>query len=360
MELKDIASYQKSLDKLDLENPPVLMVSGTDPGAAERLTERLRGRLRKEVGQYETLIFSGEQGDDERFLEEIANVPLFSPYRLILIRQAEELFKGALQSKAQQSAFEQAFSQAAARTLVFLVYEGSPPQKLVKILHGADKERDGLLHLVTRDLFSNQILDQIRHAAKRSQLNLSEEAVHLMREHLEPRAGVIERTLQRLNDMLSEQQRANVIGVDEVREVLFPGQGANSFALVDALFALDQPTVQRELVRWNPNHDSFFSVLKLMLMRADEIRKARIGIGMSMNDAELIDFLGLKSRHPYVQKKVLSRVKMEVNTFTPQRLTDIYEFLIQIQHDFRSNVSVHRHNLIFQERISRVFFQTTH
>ncbi len=351
MEVKDLASFQKAADKLDLEAPGVLMVSGSDTAAADSLIDRFRARLSKEIGNYETILFSGESGDDQRFIEEIANVPLFAPYRFILVRQAEELFKIPLASKAQYAGYAEAFANPSPRTAVFLVYSGSPGQKLVKLFHPA-----GLLHLVTRDLFSNQIVDQIRAIGKRLHLNLGEEAIHLIRESVDPKSGAIEQMLQRLRDSLSEEQREGPIRLDSIREVLFPGQGLNAFAFVDALFALDHRSVERELIHFNPANDNFFSILKIMLNRTDEIRKARIGIGMSMQDSELIEFLGLKGRPPFIQKKILSRLKMEVNTFTPERLEAVYEMLIEIQNEFRSNVPVARHGLIFQRHISDVFF----
>ena len=96
MEFKDLPGFHKHLDKLDLESPGVMMVSGSDVAAADGIIDRFRHRLRKEIGQYETILFSGESGDDLRFIEEIANVPLFSPYRFILVRQGDELFRGPI------------------------------------------------------------------------------------------------------------------------------------------------------------------------------------------------------------------------------------------------------------------------
>ncbi|MCB1320138.1 MAG: hypothetical protein KDK34_07790 [Leptospiraceae bacterium] len=132
--------------------------------------------------------------------------------------------------------------------------------------------------------------------------------------------------------------------------------GCNSFALVDALFALDHRTVQRELIRFNPSEDSFFGILKLILNRANEIRLAKSGIGMGMNDDELLSFLALKNRPPFIQKKILSRLKAEINRFTTPRLRIIFDFIIECQRDFRSNIPVPRQNLIFQQRILSVFF----
>ena len=122
------------------------------------------------------------------------------------------------------------------------------------------------------------------------------------------------------------------------------------------MFSLDHRTVERELNRFHSGVDNFFSILKLILNRTDEIRKARTAIGMGMNESELIDFLGLKNRPPFIQKKIAGRLKVEVNTFTPEKLEQIYDMLIQLQNEFRSNAPIHRQNLIFQRHMSDVFF----
>lgn len=348
MEHKDLAGFHKALDRMDLENPDVALISGADIEAADAVLERIRKRLVKEIGQYETVIFSAEPGEDARLQAEIFNIPLFSPYRLLIVRQAEEVLKAALASKGRYAQLEQDFQHLPGRTLIVLVYDGNPPQKLIKLFRGR------LIQLSTRELYGNQALDALRSAAKRLHLHLSEDALHALRESVEPRHGAIESALTRLRDMQAHPE--DPIGVEQVREALFPAQGANSFALVDALFQLDHEGVRRELLKFNPAVDSYFGLLKLILNRTDEIRRAAIAARMGMADSELIDFLDLKNRPPFIQKKIAARLKSEINRFNAEDLDRIYDFLIEIQKDFRSGAPLHRQGLVFQERILETFF----
>lgn len=349
-EIKELQSVHRALDKMNLDQPDVILISGSDTGVLEALLERIRHRLHKDIGPFETVVFSGEGGDESRLQQEIFNIPLFSPYRLLIVRQGEELFRNILASKSIYNSFLHEARSMPDRTLLVIQYDGQPTKKMTAIFH------DQLLHFITRDLYANQIIDAIRNIAGSLHLHLDEESIHLLRESVEPKNGAIESTLHRLKEMLDEDQRRQPIGVEQVREALFPGMGCNSFALVDALFSLDHRTVQRELIRFNPSEDSFFGILKLILNRANEIRLAKSGIGMGMNDDELLSFLALKNRPPFIQKKILSRLKAEINRFTTPRLRIIYDFIIECQRDFRSNIPVPRQNLIFQQRILSVFF----
>lgn len=349
MELKDPHQLSKELDHMDLEEPPVIMISGTDSGTVDTVLERIKKRLHKEIGQFESIIFTGENGEEYRLQEELFNVPLFSPYRLVLIRQASEVFKPVLVSVNRQKNWKHQFERLPERTLILIQYDGAASKKISGIFGKR------LVHLTTRDLYANQVVDAIRSVSHRIHLNLSDEALHMLAENIEPRQAVIEQKLTTLKELLGTQAN-KIIQSEELREVLFPGQGCNSFSLVDGIFALNHQVVQRELMRFNADTDNFFAIFKLMLYRVNEIRKAQIGFKLGMQNKELIDFLGLGNRPPFVQKKILSRLSTEVPRFHLNMLDKIYELLIEIQKDFRSRVGPGHHQVVFQQRILETFF----
>ena len=349
-EIKDLAIFHRALDEMKLEEPEVVLVSGSDTGVVDRVLERLRTRLRKEEGAFESVVFSGEPGDEVRLHEEVCNIPLFSPYRLIIVRAGEELFRTVLAQKARAAVYKRDFAHIPDRTLLVIAHAGAPTKSLLSLFG------DRILHLVTRDLYPNQVQDQIRAVAARLHLRLDEEAMHALRESLDPRQSGVEAALQRLKAVLTPEELQRSVPVTRVREILFPSQGWDSFVLVDALFALDHRTLQRELLRFNPGNDSFLAILKLMLNRANEIRMARAGRDLGMNDEELLEFLDLKNRHPFVKKKILQRLGGELANISDQQLGAIYQLLVQLHRDFRGVVPVSNHKRIFEERALEVFF----
>lgn len=345
---KDPAAFRKYLDGADLNAPEVILVSGSDVSVFPGAVDLVRRQLEKKIGGFEATTFSGEPGDDQRLQEELFNIPLFAPYRLVIVRQGQEVLRPFTQSKTAAAALQEEFARLPDRTLVMIEYDGEPSAGLLKVFG----ERLHRYH--SRELYSNQVLDVITGLSKRVGLHLNEEALHELKEKVEPRSGIIELALQRLKERLGPERKE--VTVADVREVLFPHPGMNVFALVDALFARDHRTVERELGHFNPPEDSFFVIFKLILNRANEIRRAAVARSHGTRDDELVKLLNLKGRPPFIQKKILSRLQNEVPRFWPERIGRVYDFLIELQTDFRFTVPVSHQRQVFQERILPLFF----
>lgn len=353
VDLKDPQAFFKRLERIDLEEPEFVMVSGADPDQFDVALALIKRRLREDVGSFETSIYTSEPGDAEMLARDLFNIPLFAPYRLFVVRHGERILDEMYSSASLRFVFEQGLTHFPGRTLLMIAYEGElkgKSDKHLSIFH------QRLLHLPTKELYSNQLGDAIHTAARRFHLHLNEEAVALLREQAPPRAGAIEALLQRLHDMLPEARRKEPLGAIELRDVLFPTMGVNPFALADALFAGDFSTASRELSRFHPHADNFFGILKVLLSRANEVRKAGVCLRLAMKDNELIDRLELKSRPPFIQKKILTRLKYEVTRFSPERLSAVYDLLLAFLNDFRSHTPPARQRLVFEERMLAAFF----
>jgi len=343
--LKDLYSH---IERMDLNQPDILLLSGPDPDVLEGVLEKIRKRLNKDIGEYETTSFSGEPGDDALFLNEIFNIPLFAVYRLIIVRQAQDTFKISGTGSGGLKHLEAEFKKLPDRTFIVMLYAGSPPAGFLKIFSNR------LYHHAAREIYPNQLPLVIMETAHKLGISLLEDAVNEIRERVEPREGAISLALHRLKDALPPE-RHHKITLEEVREIIFPNLGMNAFALIDSLFAEDRMDCERELTNYNESSDNIFGILKLMLNRTDEIRKYRVGKELSMNSSELIELLGLKNRPPFVQKKILERLTGESRRFNTERLNKIYDFLIFIQIEFKSTIPAKEQMKIFQMHIQELF-----
>ncbi len=349
-EFKDVATLFGQLDHVNFGSPPVFLVSGADIAIADNLLLRLKRQIEQQQGDYETILFSAENGEILRLYEENCNIALFSPYRLLIVRQGAEVLAPLLSKGADQlrKSFQRDFAHLPDRLLLFLIYNGEPPAKL---LHIFGKR---LLHLKTRNLYPEQVGRAISNTVRRLRLKLSAEALEFMQEAVEPRQGAIEAILSQLVNLFGTERE---LGVNELRSLLSPIPGWNPFAIVDGLFSADISRVYHELERFNPPEDNFFVLFKLILNRTNEIRRATIGYSLGMSDEELLVFLNLKRRPPFIQKKILARLRGEIERFGRQEQESLYDFLIQLQQDFRRSTPVGQQPLLFQERISEIFFQ---
>lgn len=348
-EINNLQGLYRAIDSMGMELPDTIVISGKDLSVFDLTVDHARKHMAKSVAPVEVTVFSGEPGDDLRFHKEVFNIPLFAPYRLIIVRKAPDIFKPALSSTKTMERYASEFARLPDRTWIIIEYEGTPTKGFLNLFG------DRLLHYETRELYESQIHETLIASLRKAGLKLDDEALHELQERVDPGAGSVEKSVLRLKDMLAPEKDGHA-SLEDVREILFPSPGLNPFRFVDALFDLNHGAFRRELRRYNPAVDSLFPVIKLILNRTNEIRKLIIGRKHGMGERELIDLLDLKSRSPGMQKRIISRRGIESGHFTLDRISQVYDLLIDLQHEFRSKVPVGRQMMIFQERILPVFF----
>lgn len=349
MKTKEQSDFYAQLDRLDFENPEVILLTGSDHEIMNTIQDRLKNRLLKSVGAFETTVFTGEPDDEKQFLRETFNIPLFAPYRMIIVRQAHEVFKPLLQNRQALLALKSDFSHLPERTLILIQFSGDPPASFLSVFGSR------LLHFTTKNLYADQAPDFVRKLARNMGLTLDDEGVFTILERVEPRPGDIETALRHLKDSLTVVP-GKPLSPQDIKDQLFPGAGYNPFELIDALFRADFRSFEKEMTRFNPAFDNLFLILKLILNRINEIRKASLGRRLGMNDSELITFLGLKGRHAFVQKKILQRLSHEQNRFTDKHMSAVYEMLPSLHREFRSSTDAAHQPLLFEKHVLDVFF----
>ena len=340
MEYKDLTSLLRDFEKSSWEKPRVLLLSGQDMELGDLLVRKLKKNLEKGPGDYDLLVFSHEPQESLRLQSELADVPLFSKYRFILVRQAEEVLKEAFASSPRSKTFANNIEKMPDRTLLVFLYAGNVSKQILNAL----KKQTIFLHLQTKKLYADQLERALRSALQARKWQLNSEAFYFLLENIDPKAGSLEQLLDSLDSLPKEKK---TISVEDLRSVLFPNQGWDPFALVDALFGGNLPQALSQYKRFRPGEDNFFVLLKLLLRRMDEIRSARIAYGQNMKDRELLSFLGLGGRHPFVQKKILARLHKEIPRFTEKVQLNIYDFLIRNAEKFSLPGPPSQTNLLF-------------
>ncbi len=346
MEVKDPASFYKAVDALDPGRPGIIVISGNDHAVFENAFSRIKDRIRRTEGDLEVSLFTGEKGDESKFFQEIFNMPLFSPFRLFVTQEADEVFRSFSGTKGIER-LKTEIQRIPDRTWLLLFFEGTASRNIIESF-----PKDICIHYQTRDMSPHQVMEYIRHAEKKAGLRLTDDAVMELRDKTEPKSGAIDRALQRLKLFGGE----GPVTAERVREILFPVPGVNTYRITDSLFELNHKAFRSEMVRWNPLSDNIFGILKLLLMRTDEIRRAKTGFAHGMNDDEILELLSLKGRHPFIQKQILNRLHHEVRNFSHARLIRIYDLLIRLQISFRSNVPASEQLHFFETGILETFF----
>lgn len=337
----DVSEVTSQISKCDPETALLIVASGDDSEVFDQIIQSAKDTLKK-VGPFEATYYSGEPDDYSNFMENVSNMPLFAPHRLFVFRQSEIGLKNFLKKDQQPVPVPD-------RTWVLLQYNGDPPAQFYKVLLAKT------IKYSSKSIFPEKLEEEIIKIASRLKLRLDEEAMHDIRERIQPRAGAIEAALKRIQELLHPDQKGHVTGND-VREILFPRMGWNAFRLVDSIFSGDIATFQSELKSYNPPEDSFLAILRSMLTRLDQIRKASVGASLGMQFQELSTLLGIQNRHQFYQKKTIQRLTAERQRFHKDKLTAAYDVIVDMSFQFRSNVPASRQSIYFQEKILSVFF----
>ncbi len=346
-EIKDQAEFLKMIGSTDLERPEIVLISGDDVEAVDSALDRMKHRVLSRHKDCLVPVFGNEPDDDNRFLTEIENVPLFSPFRLIVVRDAQAVFASILKQKDRKSDFAHFISSLPDRTWILVHYSGRATDDFLS-LWGSHA-----IHLATKDLYPEQVIDYIRNASRRAGLSLAEEAVLEIRDRIVHRPGAIDAACARIRDHLPAGEKNATL--DFVQEVLFPYPGWNLSTLVDSLFAGDSARFFSEIAKRDPS-DDYYRPMKAVLNRTDELRRARIALDHGLSDKDVMMFTGHGNKHPYVQKKILQRLRYETERFSNERILSIYDALDSLFKSFRRGTDRDQQEILFTEKVASIFF----
>ncbi|MCB1172351.1 MAG: hypothetical protein KDK39_02240 [Leptospiraceae bacterium] len=348
---KPSREFFKQLRELEFNQAPVIVISGTDTGIINKAQELIKKRLFSTIGSFETILFTGEVGEDQRALTELQNSSLFIPWRFLILKQAEIIFKAYSASAEKLRNLRFQFAHRSDQQLILIEYQGTISKKLLEAFD------PHCLHLATRDLYPEKVEAWIQECSHKLGLQFNSAALHFFVEHSPPRAAYIEQKLQSIKE-LTDPATHRELGLDQVREVLFPGLGWNAFALVDALFDRNWPLIKGELERFNPLSDSYLLLLKLILNRCNSLRKLMIARECSMPTADLVQLMGWQKRHEFLRKKLLTQFERELRWFHRQRLQSLYDALLELEIAFKGSLHPQQHALAFEQILLPLLLKT--
>ncbi|MBL8018619.1 MAG: hypothetical protein JNM27_03055 [Leptospirales bacterium] len=346
-EIKDSQGLTSYIHQADLEHPEPLLISGDDVETFDVAVAQIKTRILARHKDCLMPVFANEPDDDVRFVTEIENVPLFAPYRLIIVRDVQAVLSKTIKNSETREMLRHAAANLPDRTWIVMQYAGKPGAEFLSVW------AEGLVHFATRDLFPEQIIEFLRTSSRKAGLHLSDEVLAEIRDRIIPRAGALEAAIQRIKANLPPGEKQ--ASLEFVEEVLFPSPGWNISVLVDALFHRDPNRFFAEIAKRDPMED-FARPLKAILNRTDELRRARVALDQGLSDRDVMVLTGHATKHPFVQKKIIQRLRYECENFPHDRLLAIYRSLDGLFLAFRSGTNRDEQQILFLERLTVNFF----
>ena len=209
------------------KNDSLYLLLGPEEGEKDAFVERLIQRISNAIGQApEIHRFYSFDSEIPEVLAVLRNGSLFSPYRVVLLRNAELLTKNS--DLDQLSAY--AGNPADQSSLVMFSEEiGRIGKRLEKLVPRENK-------VIFWELFENQKVGWILNFFKKRNIRIDPQAVTLLLEMVENNTKELKDTCEKLSIFFGE---GSEIGYANVEKILYHSKDENVFTLFDRIAARD-------------------------------------------------------------------------------------------------------------------------
>ncbi|UCF99856.1 MAG: DNA polymerase III subunit delta [Spirochaetaceae bacterium] len=267
------------------------LLLGPEEGEKDSFVERLIGKIAKSIGQPpEVHRFYSFDRELPEVLATLRNGALFSPYRIVLLRNVE-LLKG---KKDLDQLAEYAAAPAAQSSLVMFSEEiGRIDRRLERLVPKENK-------VIFWELFENQKMGWILNFFRKRNIRIDSQATAFLLEMVENNTKELKDICEKLSIFFGE---GSEIGYTDVEKILYHSKDENVFTLFDKIAGRDL--------------DAALEVLaKLLLSREADAVGLLAGLLLQMRRLKALKLL-IEKRYSY--EEAFSRVKI-----TGKRMQKIY------------------------------------
>lgn len=340
MNVKNLEELQKLIQNYPKDKDLIIIIYGKDISIFNFVMEYIEKKIFKNI-PYEITILTGESEDFSQIANELYNYSLFLPHRIYVVRQGNIVFKNQ----------NLKIKDLPPKTWIIIEYDGQFPFKMIK----ADESK--VLYYETKVLYENQIDTFLQNFAKKYNLIFSEEALTEIKMLFPPKESILRTAILNLDQNIKRnKEELYYVTYEEIRNVFFPLGGWDVFKITESCFKKDLQTFLIEIEKYNPPEDNYYSLLKNLLNKTDELRKYLIAKKMNMNTQEIIKLINADKKPVFIQKKIISELEYAQNLFSLEKLKKIYDFLIEISFGFRQNIDEANKKTIFVKKAIEVFF----
>jgi len=203
------------------------LLLGPEEGEKDLFLDRLIRRITKTIGQApEVHRFYAFDSDTQEILAVLRNGTLFSPYRVVLLRNAELLSK-----KKDLDQLAGYCERPAPQTSLILLSEeiGRIDKRLEKMVPKENK-------VIFWELFENQKMGWILNFFKRSNIRIDPQAASFLLEMVENNTRELKDTCEKLRVYFGDGSK---IEYADVEKILYHSKGENVFTLFEKISSRD-------------------------------------------------------------------------------------------------------------------------
>jgi DNA polymerase-3 subunit delta len=209
------------------KNDSLYLLLGPEEGEKDAFVERLIGRISKTIGQApEIHRFYSFDSEVTEVLSVLRNGALFSPYRVVLLRNVELLNR---KTDLDQLGAYAAHPASQSSLVMFSEEIGRIDKRLEKLVPKENK-------VIFWELFQNQKTGWILNYFKKRNIRIDPQAVSFLLEMVENNTKELKDTCEKLSIFFGE---GGEIGYADVEKILYHSKDENVFTLFDKIAGRD-------------------------------------------------------------------------------------------------------------------------
>lgn len=266
-------------DKLHSGNlAPLVFLLGEEPYLLEQALLQVESKLVDPgMRDFNFSSFSGSEGSFEKLRDSIETLPGFAPHRVVILKEAQEL------SDSDWETLEPVLKSPVESTFFIITASRFDKRKRIfKIL-----SENG--HCVEfKKVYENQIPQWIHFIAQKFELQISEEANHLLHRLVGSHLQEIETEILKLKEYVSPRNRIEAV---DVKNIVSRSREENVFQWTEAVAERDRVRALESLAQLLEQNQSEVGVVSLMARHVRVLLKIKKGQEMGYVGTRLAQYV---------------------------------------------------------------------
>ncbi|WCL49531.1 DNA polymerase III subunit delta [Leptospira sp. GIMC2001] len=350
--IQEFANCLEFIDSNPKELPQIFCFVSQDSFEFEEILQYYRERLSKSGEPFETIVFTGENGEIDPFFSHAFTPDMFFPTKLLIIKSGVNFFKpffnAAKKANELHNQFLHHLPQLSEKVYILIHYENWDMPSFLKKFFPIGY---ALVH--SKNFYSNETRKHLEQLIRKMDLSLSSDAIDEFLHRIPPNMGSYLKSLQKLKLYLHKKK----FEIEDVQDVLLGRTSINYQVLVTLFFQNRKVEFYKEFSKLSDIRSELGILLSKLLDRLNEIRIFRIfqfKYKGAIPEDELFMTLGMDSyssgRKYHIKKELISDAKM----LKDKSIELLYESLIDlnIRHKSRTDADL---TMYLQQKWMRMF-----
>lgn len=307
MALIDSQKFYRDLESGKLA--PLYFLFGEEPYLLQQSAERFKYAVLQEgAADFNFTLFYASDAEADNIRDAVETLPMMAPRRLVILKEAQEL------TDKEWQVLEPLFENPVESTVfVILASRVDKRKKQIRLL------LDKASCVEFKKPFENQIPQWIQYIAKSLELQISNDATHLLHKLVGNHLTEIESELKKLEDFVGDRRR---IEVSDVAQAVSRSREENVFDFTKSVGENDRVRALEQLVHLMDQGQSEIGIVSLVARHIRLLLLIRKGLEEGLHGAKLAHYAQIP---PYFLESYIDQTRVWTTRKLEQTLVILSE-----------------------------------